>query len=328
MNTKSIVLVLAFLVFLFVPLADAQQPEKKIPRIGYLSLRAGIEPREEAFLKGLREIGHVDGQNIIIDWRFAKGKEDLLPGLAAEIVQLKPDVVVAAGNQAVQAIKRATTTIPIVIGQVSDPVGLGFVASLARPGGNITGLTTAESDISRKRLELVKETFPTVTRVALLLDARNPAHKLFLRGTEGAAPALGVQVQALELRHLDDVDNAFQAALDGRAEAVIVRASGIFITNQDRERLAMLANKARLPVLHAEQAFVLAGGLMSYATDIPEQFRRAATYVDKILKGTKPGEIPVEEPTKFELVISLKAAKEIGLTIPPSILARADRVIQ
>jgi putative ABC transport system substrate-binding protein len=321
MNTKSIVLVLAFLVFLFVPLADAQQPEKKIPRIGYLSLRAGIEPREEAFLKGLREIGHVDGQNIIIDWRFAKGKEDLLPGLAAEIVQLKPDVVVAAGNQAVQAIKRATTTIPIVIGQVSDPVGLGFVASLARPGGNITGLTTAESDISRKRLELVKETFPTVTRVALLLDARNPAHKLFLRGTEGAAPALGVQVQALELRHLDDVDNAFQAALDGRAEAVIVTASGIFITNQDRERLAMLANKARLPVLHAEQAFVLAGGLMSYATDIPEQFRRAATYVDKILKGTKPGEIPVEEPTKFELVISLKAAKEIGLTIPPSILA-------
>jgi putative ABC transport system substrate-binding protein len=234
---------------------------------------------------------------------------------------LKPDVVVAAGNQAVQAIKRATTTIPIVIGQVSDPVGLGFVASLARPGGNITGLTTAESDISRKRLELVKETFPTVTRVALLLDARNPAHKLFLRGTEGAAPALGVQVQALELRHLDDVDNAFQAALDGRAEAVIVTASGIFITNQDRERLAMLANKARLPVLHAEQAFVLAGGLMSYATDIPEQFRRAATYVDKILKGTKPGEIPVEEPTKFELVISLKAAKEIGLTIPPSILA-------
>jgi putative ABC transport system substrate-binding protein len=321
MNTKSIVLVLAFLVFLFVPLADAQQPEKKIPRIGYLSLRAGIEPREEAFLKGLREIGHVDGQNIIIDWRFAKGKEDLLPGLAAEIVQLKPDVVVAAGNQAVQAIKRATTTIPIVIGQVSDPVGLGFVASLARPGGNITGLTTAESDISRKRLELVKETFPTVTRVALLLDARNPAHKLFLRGTEGAAPALGVQVQALELRHLDDVDNAFQAALDGRAEAVIVTASGIFITNQDRERLAMLANKARLPVLHAEQAFVLAGGVMSYATDIPEQFRRAATYVDKILKGTKPGEIPVEEPTKFELVISLKAAKEIGLTIPPSILA-------
>ena len=170
------------------------------------ALRAGIEPREEAFLKGLREIGYVDGQNIMIEWRFAKGKEDLLPGLAAEIVQLKPDVVVAAGNQAVQAMKRTTSTIPIVFGQVSDPVGVGFVASLARPGGNITGLTTSASDISRKRLELIKEMFPAVTRVALLLDARNPAYKLFLRDIEGAAPALGLQVQALELRRLDDVE--------------------------------------------------------------------------------------------------------------------------
>jgi len=328
MNTKSIVLVLAFLVFLFVPLADAQQPEKKVPRIGYLSLRAGIEPREEAFLKGLREIGYVDGQNIVIEWRFAKGKEDLLPGLAAEIVQLNPVVVVAAGNQAVQAMKRATTTIPIVFGQVSDPVGVGFVASLERPGGNITGLTTSASDLSRKRLELVKETFPAVTRVALLLDARNPAHKLFLKDMEAASPALGMQVQSLEVRRLDEVDDAFQAALNARAEALIVTASGIFITNKDRERLANLAIKARLPVLHAEQAFVIAGGLMSYATDIPEQFRRAAIYVDKILKGAKPAEISVEEPTKFELVINLKAAMEIGLTIPPSVLARADRVIQ
>jgi putative tryptophan/tyrosine transport system substrate-binding protein len=329
MNTKSIVLVLAFLVFLFVPLADAQQPEKKVHRIGYLSLRAGIEPREEAFLKGLREIGYVDGQNIVvIEWRFAKGKEDLLPGLAAEIVQLNPVVVVAAGNQAVQAMKRATTTIPIVFGQVSDPVGVGFVASLERPGGNITGLTTSASDLSRKRLELVKETFPAVTRVALLLDARNPAHKLFLKDMEAVSPALGMQVQSLEVRRLDEVDDAFQAALNARAEALIVTASGIFITNKDRERLANLAIKARLPVLHAEQAFVIAGGLMSYATDIPEQFRRAAIYVDKILKGAKPAEISVEEPTKFELVINLKAAKEIGLTIPPSVLARADRVIQ
>jgi putative ABC transport system substrate-binding protein len=328
MNTKSIVLGLAFLAFVFVPLADAQQPEKKVPRIGYLSLRAGIEPREEAFLKGLREIGYVDGQNIVIEWRFAKGKEDLLPGLAAEIVQLKPVVVVAAGNQAVQAMKRVTTTIPIVFGQVSDPVGVGFVASLERPGGNITGLTTSASDLSRKRLQLVKESFPAVTRVALLLDARNPAHKLFLKDMEAASPALGIQVQSLEVRHLDEVDDAFQAALNARAEALIVTASGIFITNKDRERLANLAIKARLPVLHAEQAFVIAGGLMSYATDIPEQFRRAAVYVDKILKGAKPAEISVEEPTKFELVINLKAAKEIGVTIPPSILARADRVIQ
>jgi ABC-type uncharacterized transport system substrate-binding protein len=328
MNTKSIVLVLAFLVLLFVPLADAQQPEKKVPRIGYLSLRAGIEPREEAFLKGLREIGYVDGQNIMIEWRFAKGKEDLLPGLAAEIVQLKPDVVVAAGNQAVQAMKRATSTIPIVFGQVSDPVETGLVASLARPGGNITGLTTSASDLSAKRLQLVKETFPAVTRVALLLDARNPAHKVFLRDMEAAASALGVQMQSLEVRRVDDIDNAFQAARDGRAEALIVTASGIFITNQDRQRLASLAIKSRLPVLHAEQAFVVAGGLMSYATDIPEQFRRAATYVDKILKGAKPADLPVEQPVKFELVINAKTAQQMELAIPPGVLARADRVIK
>ena len=328
MNTKNAVLVFAFLAFLFLPLADAQQPEKKVHRIGYLSLRAGIEPREEAFLKGLREIGYVDGQNIVIEWRFAKAKEDLLPGPAAEIVQLKPDVVVAAGNQAVQAFKRATTTVPIVFGQVSGPVGVGLVASLERPGGNITGLTTSASDISRKRLELVKETFPAITRLALLLDARNPAHKIFLRDMEAAAPALGVQVQALELRRLDDIDNAFQAALNWRTEAVIVFAAGIFITKQDRERLANVAITARLPVLHSEQAFVLAGGLMSYATDIPEQFRRAATYVDKIFKGAKPADLPVEQPTKFEFVINLKAARQIGLTIPPNVLTRADKVIK
>ena len=328
MNLKSLILAFLPVILFFLPVADAQQPHEKVPRIGYLSLRAGVELREEAFLKGLREIGYVDGQNIVIEWRFAKGKEDLLPGLAAEIVQLKPDVVVAAGNQAVQAMKAATTTIPIVIGQVSDPVGLAFVDSLARPGGNITGLTTAASDISGKRLELVKETFPTITRVALLLDARNPGHKLFLKDTAAAAPALGVQVQNLELRRLSDIDNAFQTARDLRTEALIVTASGIFITNQDRERLASLAIKAGLPVLHAEQAFVNAGGLMSYATDIPEQFRRAASYVDKILKGAKPAEIPVEQPTKFELVINLKTAQQMGLTIPAAVLAKADKVIK
>jgi putative ABC transport system substrate-binding protein len=215
-----------------------------------------------------------------------------------------------------------------VFGQVSDPVGVGLVASLERPGGNITGLTTSASDISRKRLELVKETFPAITRLALLLDARNPAHKIFLRDMEAAAPALGVQVQALELRRLDDIDNAFQAALNGRTEAVIVFAAGIFITKQDRERLANVVITARLPVLHSEQAFVLAGGLMSYATDIPEQFRRAATYVDKIFKGAKPADLPVEQPTKFEFVINLKAARQIGLTIPPNVLTRADKVIK
>ena len=328
MNKKITVMALAFLAFTASYSAEGQQTEKKVARIAYLSLRAGIEPREEAFLKGLREIGYVDGQNIVIEWRFANGKGDLLPGLAAEIVQLKPDVVVATGNQAVLAMKRATAAIPIVFGQVSDPVETGLAAGLERPGGNITGLTTSASDISARRLALVKETFPAVTRVAFLLDARNPAYKLFLKDMEAAAPTLGVQVQALELRRVDDIDNAFQAALDGHAEALIAMVSGIFVTSQDRERLASLAIKSRLPVLHTEQAFVIAGGLMSYATDIPEQFRRAATYVDKILKGAKPADLPIEEPTKFELVINLKTAQQMELAIPPNVLARADRVIK
>jgi putative tryptophan/tyrosine transport system substrate-binding protein len=306
---------------------DAQQPTKA-PHIGYLSLRSGIEPREEAFLKGLRELGYIEGQNLVIDWRFAKGREDRLPELASELVQLKVDVIIAAGAQASQVVKRATTTIPIVIGQVGSPIQQGLVASLARPGGNITGFSNINPDLAGKRLELLKETVPKASRVVFLFDPRNPGTVLALRETEAAAPAFGVRLQSVEVRRPDDLENGFQAARKGRAEAVIVQASGVLITGRDRTRIADLAVKALLPTMHVEQAFVLAGGLMSYGTDVPEQFRRAAVYVDKILKGTKPADLPVEQPMKFELVINLKTAKQIGLTIPPNVLARADRVIR
>jgi putative tryptophan/tyrosine transport system substrate-binding protein len=235
---------------------------------------------------------------------------------------------IAAGGQASQVAKRATTTIPIVIGQVGDPVQQGLVASLARPGGNITGLSNINPDLAGKRLELLKEAVPKVSRVVFLFDPRNPATALALRETQAAAPALGVRLQSVEVRRADDLENGFKAARKGRAEALIVMASGVFITGRDRTRIADLAVKAHLPTMHVEQAFVLAGGLMSYGADIPEQFRRAATYVDKILKGAKPADLPVEQPIKFEFFINLKAAKQIGLTIPPNVLARADRVIR
>ena len=315
----------ALLFALSVPTAAQQQ--KKVPRIGYLSLRSGIDSREEAFRKGLRELGYVEGQNIVIEWRFAKGKEDLLPALASELVRLKPDVIVAAGTQAIQAPKRATTTIPIVIGQVGDPVQSGFVASLARPGGNITGFSTI-SPLAGKRLELLKEAFPKVSRVAFLRDPRNPGTGDALKEIETAARATGVQLQSLELRRTDDLEKAFQAARKWRAEALIVMALGVFITREDRLRFSELEVKSRLPVMHSAPEFVLAGGLMSYSADIPEQFRRAATYVDKILKGANPADLPVEQPTKFVLVINLKTAKQIGLTIPQTVLYQEDKVIR
>jgi ABC-type uncharacterized transport system substrate-binding protein len=314
-------------VFLPVALTSAQQA-KKLPRVGYLSLRSGIEPREEAFQKGLRELGYIEGQNIVVEWRFAKGKESLLPELAAEMVRLRADVIVAAGTQAIRAAKQATPTIPIVIGQIGDPVQLGFVTSLARPGGNITGVSNVSYDLAGKRLELLKEAIPKASRVAFLQDPRNPGNTLVLKETEAAARALGVQLQSLEVRRPDDLVNAFEAARKWGAQALIETAVGVLITGEDRERIGTLQVKAQLPVMHSERAIVLAGGLMSYATDIEEQFRRLATYVDKILKGAKPADLPVEQPTKFEFMINLKTAKQIGVTIPPNVLARADKVIR
>ena len=322
----SRIVVCLVIIVLLSTVAESQQPDK-IPRIGYLSLRQGIEPREEAFQKGLRELGYVEGKNIVIEWRFAQGRADLLPQLATELVQLKPDVIVAAGTQAVRTLKQITSTIPVVIGQVGDPVQLGFVASLARPGGNITGFSTISSRLAGKWLELLKEAFPQIDRIAFIRDARNPGTVDALKELESTAQTMGVQVRDLGLRRADDLANTMQAAHKWRAEGLIVMAAGVFVTRRDRERFAKLETKSRLPAIHSAPEIVEVGGLMSYFTDVPEQFRRAATYVDKILKGSNTAELPVEQPQKFEFIINLKTAKEIGLRIPPHVLARADRVI-
>ena len=305
-------------------LAHAQQTSK-FYRIGYSSLRSGIEAREEAFRQGLRELGYVEGQNCVIEWRFAKGEIDRLRELAAEFVRLKVDVIVAPGTFATQAAKQATSTIPIVIGNVTDAVQQGFVASLAKPGGNITGFSTLSPDLSGKRLETLKETFPKISRVSFLWNSANLGTAAQFRGAEIAGRELGVKLQSLELQPPYDFESAFRAAADSRADALIVSTAGF---HTHRERLVSLELKHRLPVMYSDQLFVLAGGLMSYSVDFPEELRRVAIYVDKILKGTNPASLPVQRPTKFELVINLKTAKQIGVTIPPAVLMEADKVIK
>ena len=307
--------------------AEAQQPTK-VPRIGYLtgvSLSAN-SARIEAFRQGLRELGYVEGKNIVIEWRSAEGKLDRLPALAAELVRLKVDVIVTAGPPATRAAKEATITIPIVMAQDTDPVGNGFVASLARPGGNITGLSTLAPEISGKRLELLKEIVPRLSRVAVLGTSTHPGNAQALRELELAAEAFGVQLQYLDVLGPKDIETAFRAASKGRADAVLVLASPIL--NSQRTQVADLAVKNRLPAIYRQSEYVEAGGLMTYGVNLTDLFRRAATYVDKILKGAKPADLPVEQPTKFEFIINLKAAKQIGLTIPPNVLVRADRVIK
>jgi ABC-type uncharacterized transport system substrate-binding protein len=307
--------------------AEAQQPTK-IPRIGYLtgvSLSAD-SPRIEGFRQGLRELGYVGGKNIIIEYRYADGKFDRLPALAAELVRLKVDVIVTAGATNTRAAKEATTTIPIVMAQDPDPVGSGFVASLARPGGNITGLSSLTADLSGKRLELLKEILPKLSRLAVLGTSASPGMVQQLKETELAAGAFGMQFQFLDILDPKDIEAEFRAATKWRADAVLV-LRGPVLTSQ-RTQVVELAVKSRLPATYPETEYVEAGGLMSYGVSNIDLFRRAATYVDKILKGAKPADLPVERPTKFELIINLKAAKQIGLTIPPSVLARADKVIK
>jgi putative ABC transport system substrate-binding protein len=306
---------------------EAQQP-KKLPLIGYLSTDSPstIAERIEAFRQGLRELGYVEGKNIVIDWRFAEGKADRLAALAAELVRIKVDVIVTTGPAATRAAKEATTTIPIVTAQDPDPVGNGLVASLARPGGNITGLSTLAPEISGKRLELVKEIVPKLSRVAVLASSTTPGNAHQLKETELAARALGVQLHYLEVRGAKDIDPAFRAATKGRADALLVLQSPVFVN--ERTQLAELAVKNRLPTIYDRREFVDDGGLVCYGTNFTDLSRRAATYVDKILKGAKPADLPVEQPEKFELIINLKAAKQIGLTIPPNVLARADKVIK
>jgi ABC-type uncharacterized transport system substrate-binding protein len=308
-------------------MAQAQQP-KKISRIGFLSTAAisSLSPRLDAFRQGLLELGYVEGKNIAIEYRSAEGNINRLPELAAELVRLKIDCIVTAGENPTRAAKQATNTIPIIMTSVGDPVGLGFAASLARPGGNITGLSTYSADLAGKRLEFLKETIPKLSRVAIFSDPRAFSPSIELKETEAAARLLKVQVTFFEVRSLDELEDAFRSSAKSRADGFIIMPSGFFNTNQ--RRLVELAAKHRLPGMYLEQEFVLAGGLMTYATSIPDLYRRAAAYVDKILKGAKPADLPVEQPTKFELVINLKAAKQIGLTIPPNVLARADKVIR
>jgi putative ABC transport system substrate-binding protein len=306
---------------------EAQQ-SAKITRIGYLdavSLSVNAA-RIEAFRQGLRELGYVEGKNIVIEWRSAEGKADRLPALAAELVRLKVDIIVAAGTSDTRAAKEATTTIPIVMTQDTDPIGTGFVASLARPGGNITGLSTLAPEVSGKRLELLKEIIPKLSRVAVLGTSTRTGNAQSLKEVELAAGAFKVQVQYLDVLDVKDIETAFRAATKERAEAVLVLQSPV--TFSQRPQIVDLAVKSRLPAIYPQTEYTEAGGLMYYGANTPDLFRRAATYVDKILKGAKPAEIPVEQPTKFEFIINLKAAKQIGLTIPPNVLTRANKVIK
>jgi putative ABC transport system substrate-binding protein len=307
--------------------AQAQQPTK-IPRIGYLTATSLSvnSARIEAFRQGLRELGYVEGKNIVIEWRSAEGKRDHLPALAAELVRLKVDVIVTAGASATRPAKEATTTIPIVMAQDNDPVATGFVASLARPGGNITGLSTLSPELSGKQLELLKEIVPKLTHVAVLGNSKEPGNAEKLREVELAAGALKLKLQNLDVLDPKDIETAFRAATKGRAEAILVLGSPV--VNSQRTQIADLAAKNRLPAMYPQSEFPDAGGLAFYGPNINDQFRRAATYVDKILKGRTPADLPVEQPMKFEFIINLKAAKQIGLTIPPNVLVRATKVIR
>jgi putative ABC transport system substrate-binding protein len=328
-SKKAKVFGFALCIMLFAPsvYAHAQQPAK-IPRIGYLSFGSpSFTPaRVEAFRQGLRDLGYVEGKNIVIEYRWAEGKIERLPDLATELVRLKVAVIVTAGPADTRAAKGATNTIPIVMTQDTDPVGNGFVASLARPGGNITGLATLSPEISGKQLELLKEIVPKLSRVAVFGSSTVPGSAQALKETELAAVALGVQLQYLDVLDPKDIETAFRAASKGRADAIVVLGSPVL--NTQRTQISELAVKSQLPATYGRPEFVEAGGLMNYGASYNDLSRRAATYVDKILKGAKPADLPVEQPTKFELVINLKAAKQIGLTIPPNVLARADKVIK
>ena len=309
-------------------LAQAQQPAK-VPRIiGFLGVTSPstISARVEALRQGLRELGYEEGENIVIEYRWAEGKFNRLPDLAAELVRLKVDVIVAAGPADTRAAKEATNTIPIVMGFDNDPVGSGFVASLAHPGGNITGLSTLSPELSGKRLELLREVLPKLFRVAVLGTSIQPGNTQSLKETELAARAFGIQLQHLDVLDPKDIQTAFRAASKGGADAVLVLQSPVF--NPRRIHLAELAVKNRLPAMYPQGEYVEDGGLMTYGPSMTDLFRRGATYVDKILKGAKPADLPVEQPKKFDFIINLKAAKQIGLTIPPNVLARADKVIK
>jgi putative tryptophan/tyrosine transport system substrate-binding protein len=325
---KTVLLMVGF-VFASIHFAEAQQPIDKIPRLGFLgsvsSHASGDRSRVEGLRLGLRQLGYIEGKNILIEYRYADGKVERLPSLAAELVSLKVDILLARGAPAAHAAKNATRTIPIIFGNAADPVGTGLVSSLALRGGNITGLSDFNSGVITKRLELIKEVVPKVLHVAVFLNPANPTNRPQLKEIDAVAPALGVKLLSFEVKGIDDIERAFTAMTKERAGALLVigGAAGSF-----GPRIAEIAVENRLPTIWTSSSAVESGGLMSYGTDFADLYRRAATYVDKILKGAKPADLPVEQPTKFELVINLKTAKQIGLTIPPNVLARADRVIK
>ncbi len=324
---RSLFISILALGLLAAPLAAAAQPPTKVPRIGILwpSPISAVAHYLEAFRQGLRELGYVEGQNIAIEFRSAEGKWERLPDLAAELVRLKVDVIVV-NTPAALAAKQATRTIPIVMAVSSDPVGDGLVASLARPGGNVTGSSMMAPELGGKRLQLLKEVVPRASRVAVLSNPTLPYTGRVVREIRAAARVLGVRLQSLEIRAPEDIDRAFEAAIRGRASALMVVDDPLMFVH--RARILALASKSRLPAIYPWRDPVDAGGLMSYAANLADSFRRAATYVDKILKGAKPADLPVEQPTRFELVINMKTAKALGLTFPQSILIRADQVIQ
>ena len=328
MKKKIAVVTLCAMLLALSVSAEAQQPTK-IPRIGFLtaSISSDNSARHDAFRQGLRELGYVEGKNIVIEWRFAEGKQDRQRAMAAELARLKVEVIVAVGTGDIRAAKEASATVPIVMVSGGDAVGSGLVASLARPGGNITGLATLRPELSGKRLELLKEIVPKLSRVALFASSNSADHAQLSKEVEIAAGAFGVKLQSLDILTPKDFETAFRDAAKGRAEAVLVRVPGPILTPRRRD-VAELAVKNRLPAIYENSEEVEAGGLMSYGPNANERYRRAATYVDKILKGAKPADLPVEQPTKFEFIINLKAAKQIGLTIPPNVLARADKVIR
>jgi putative tryptophan/tyrosine transport system substrate-binding protein len=329
MSRRAVVFncLLLTVLLLTVPLVEAQQP-KKVPRIGYLNATSASSDsaRIEALRQGLRELGYIEGKNIVIEYRYTEAKRDLLSALAAELVREKVEVILTVGTNPTQAARRATATIPVVMTFVADPIGSGFVASLARPGGNITGLTNLAPELSGKWLELLKEMVPKPLRAGVLIDPSTPVQKVLLQEMERAAKALAVEVQPAEVRDPNAIESALATLRKGRPNALIVLPPPRTMDTQ--KRIVEFAAMQRLPTMSHWREYVDAGGLAFYGASLPDMYRRAAVYVDKILKGAKPADLPVEQPTKFELVINLKTAKQIGLTIPQSVLYRADKVIK
>ena len=308
------------------PAGARAQQAGKAHRIGFLSLQSGLTSTTEAFRQGLGELGYIEGRNLIIEYRWAARKEERLPELAADLVRLKVEVIVTAAAPTVEAARRATSTIPIVMAAVADPVGSGLVASLARPGGNVTGLTALSTELAGKRLQLARELVSKASRVAVLAYHGTSATRLFLEQMRAAAQQIGVQLVVQEVKEADDLPGAFTAMQHERSQALIVQITPFSADNA--KRIVELAAQHHLPAMYDVRSFVDAGGLVSYGPSLPEMFRRAAFYVDRILKGAQPADLPVEQPTTFELVINLKTAKALGLTLPQSLLGRADQVIQ